>query len=238
MTTAVEVFRLGEIPYTEAWAIQKSMAAERANQQRPDVLLLLQHPHTYTLGSSGKLENLLMGEAERIQRGVSVYHVDRGGDITYHGPGQLVGYPIMQLPASESSPKPQKRSLDVVAYVRQLETLLIEALADFGIAGEQLTGYTGVWVDVDGVLSKIAAIGVKVTAQRVTQHGFALNVNTDLVYFRGIIPCGIPDKPVTSIAEILGHPVDLAMVMDAVERAFAKTFQVILRPHDSGFQVN
>ncbi|MBZ0319720.1 MAG: lipoyl(octanoyl) transferase LipB [Anaerolineae bacterium] len=221
MDKLLEVFRLGTLAYTDAWAMQKSMAQERAHQQRPDALLLLEHPHTYTLGSSGKLENLLMDEAERTQRGVSVYHVDRGGDITYHGPGQLVGYPIVRLPNSDPSPK---RSLDVVSYVRQLETMLIEALAEFGIVGERLAGYTGVWVKVEGVLSKIAAIGVKVTAHRVTQHGFALNINTDLDYFRGIIPCGIPDKPVTSMAGIFGYPINSLQVMDAVEKAFANTF--------------
>ncbi|MBI5930546.1 MAG: lipoyl(octanoyl) transferase LipB [Chloroflexi bacterium] len=216
-----DIFRLGEIPYTEAWAIQKSMAGERAAHQRPDALILLQHPHTYTLGSSGKLENLLMDEAERARRGVAVYQVDRGGDITYHGPGQLVGYPILQLPDSTRTPK---RSLDVVAYVRQLETMLIEALAEFGIEGERVTGFTGVWVNAAGVLSKIAAIGVKVTAQRITQHGFALNVNTELEYFRGIIPCGIPDKPVTSMADLLGRPIDFEAVMDAVETSFSRVF--------------
>ena len=217
--TGCEVLRLGNSAYTDAWALQKSMAEERANHLRPDTLLLLEHPHTYTLGSSGKLEHLLMDEAERLRRGVSVYQVDRGGDITYHGPGQLVGYPIMQLAVSD-----QKRSLDVGAYVRQLETMLIEVLAGFGISGEPLAGYTGVWVNLGGILSKIAAIGVKVTAQRITQHGFALNVNTDLDYFRGIIPCGIPDKPVTSMAQVLGHPVDMLAVMDAVENTFIETF--------------
>ncbi|KAB2865293.1 MAG: lipoyl(octanoyl) transferase LipB [Anaerolineae bacterium] len=221
MNNILEVFRLGTLAYTVAWAMQKSMAQERAHQQRPDALLLLEHPHTYTLGSSGKLEHLLMDEAERTRRGVAVYHVDRGGDITYHGPGQLVGYPIVQLPDSDPS---QKRSLDVVAFVRQLEAMLIDALAEFGIMGGRLAGYTGVWVEVEGVLSKIAAIGVKVTAHRVTQHGFALNINTDLDYFHGIIPCGIPDKPVTSMEAILGYPVGFSMVMDAVEKAFAKNF--------------
>lgn len=221
---AFEVYRLGQIDYTEAWALQKSRAAARARDDCPDALLLLEHPHTYTLGSSGKLENLLMDEAERTRHGVEVYQVDRGGDITYHGPGQLVGYPILRLPNSGS-----KRSIDVVAYVRQLETMLIEVLATFDILGERLAGYTGVWVDVNGVLSKIAAIGVKVTAQRITQHGFALNINTDLNYFRGIIPCGIPDKPVTSMAEILGQPVDFAGAMDAVEISFSKNFQLELQ---------
>lgn len=221
MNNLLEVFRLGTVAYTDAWAMQKSMAQERAYQQRSDALLLLEHPHTYTLGSSGKLEHLLMDEAERTRRGVSVYQVDRGGDITYHGPGQLVGYPIVRLPDSDPS---QKRSLDVVAYVRQLEVMLIEALTEFGIIGERLVGYTGVWAKVEGVLSKIAAIGVKVTAHRITQHGFALNINTDLDYFRGIIPCGIPDKPVTSMAKILGYPVDFSMVMDVVEKAFASNF--------------
>jgi lipoyl(octanoyl) transferase len=219
-----EVYRLGQMDYTEAWALQKSRAAARARDECPDALLLLEHPHTYTLGSSGRLENLLMDEAERTRRGVSVYHVDRGGDITYHGPGQLVGYPILRLPNSGG-----KRSIDVVAYVRQLETMLIEALAAFDIFGERLAGYTGAWVDVNGTLSKVAAIGVKVTAQRITQHGFALNINTDLNYFRGIIPCGIPDKPVTSMAEILGRPVDFAEVMDAVEISFGKNFQLELQ---------
>jgi lipoyl(octanoyl) transferase len=213
------VHPLGTVEYDYAWSLQKSLATDRGQQQRPDSLLLLEHPHTYTLGSSGKMEHLLFDEAERAKRGISVHHVDRGGDITYHGPGQLVGYPIVQLPRSNNGLR-----TDVIGYVRNLEAMLIQAIAPFSISGERLSGYTGVWVNVDGELQKIAAIGVKVTTKSVTFHGFALNVNTDLDYFRGIIPCGIPDKPVTSMEKILGYTVDMTDVSDAIIASFGDVF--------------
>jgi lipoyl(octanoyl) transferase len=227
MMEICETYRLGKMPFDAAWSLQKTLAQARAGDACSDSLLLLEHPHTYTLGSSGKQEHLLMTEAERARRGVAVHVVDRGGDITYHGPGQLVGYPIIRLPQSSN-----RFSADVVAYVRRLETMLGRALATFGIEGRSLEGYTGVWVNHAGVLSKIAAIGVRVTVHRVTLHGFALNVNTDLDYFQGIIPCGIADKPVTSMAAVLGQPVEMNPVMDAVEAAFAEVFLCTLRDGD------
>lgn len=206
------VYQLGEVPYTEGWELQKALAAERGQGQSPDTLLLVEHPHTYTLGSAAKLEHLVWNENERAAHGIVVYTVDRGGDITYHGPGQLVGYPILQLPQTDHV------KVGVVDYIRSLEAVLIETLAQFEIQGERLAGYTGVWVGG----AKVAAIGVKVTARRVTYHGFALNVNTDLRYFHGIVPCGIVDKPVTSMQAIIGEVVDMAAVIHAVTEAFGR----------------
>lgn len=206
------VYQLGEMPYAEAWELQKVLASERGQGQSPDALLLVEHPHTYTLGSAAKLEHLVWNETERAAHGIAVYRVDRGGDITYHGPGQLVGYPILQLPQTDHV------KAGVVDYIRSLEAVLIETLAQFEIQGERLAGYTGVWVGG----AKIAAIGVKVTARRVTYHGFALNINTDLRYFHGIIPCGIVDKPVTSMQVIIGQVVDMAAVIHAVTEAFGR----------------
>lgn len=211
----LEIRRLGLVPYEEAWALQKSLAAARSKNEIPDTLLLLQHPHTYTLGSSGKRENLLWSEEECQKKGISIFKVDRGGDITYHGPGQLVGYPILQLGRDSLR-------ADVIQYIRTLEEVLITTLAVFGVKGERLTGFTGVWVNVNGELAKIAAIGVKVTARAITQHGFALNINTDMAYFQGIIPCGIDDRPVTSLQQICSAVQDFEAVTDEVSRVFER----------------
>lgn len=229
MSTLWHSYHLGIVDYQEAWQLQKDLAQARGQNLRPDTLLLLSHPHTYTLGSSGKYENLLFDEAERAERGISVYEVDRGGDITYHGPGQLVGYPIIQLNVKDEGVR-----IGVVDYIRELEAVLIRALEDFGVHGERLPDFTGVWVMWQGVLHKIAAIGVKVTVRGVTRHGFALNINTDMSYFKGIIPCGIDDKPVVSLAELLGGPVDESEVIESVENAFVEIFDVeIQHPHDA-----
>lgn len=220
----MNVCELGLVPYQEAWNLQKELAKQRARDEIPDTLLLLQHPPTYTLGSAGKLDHLLMDEAERNARGVEVLHVDRGGDITYHGPGQLVGYPILQLQRGQLR-------MDVIAYIRELEAILIEVLATFDIAAQRLEDYTGVWVPVGDHLEKIAAIGIKVTAKGVTQHGFALNVCPDMDYFGGIIPCGIDDKPVTSMALLRGNPLFADRVaepppMEAVAAQIIKAFSL------------
>lgn len=214
-----QVYLLGRVAYVSALAIQRQLAAQRSQQEIPDTLLLLEHPHTYTLGSSASLDNLLMTETERTRRGVSIFEADRGGDITYHGPGQLVGYPIIQLDTNESTQR-----ADVVAYVRNLESVLIQALESFGISGERLHGFSGVWVRYQGELAKIAAIGVKVTAQRVSYHGFALNVNTDMSFFNGIIPCGIRNKPVLSMEQFLGKAANIEAVQKAVINAFGTVF--------------
>ncbi len=206
---------LGNKPYLEAWALQKELAEARGRDDIPDTLLMLEHPHTYTLGSAGKEDNLIWSADERVARGVSVYRVDRGGDVTYHGPGQLIGYPILKLDRSIDG-----LHADVIAYIRGLENTLIYALETFGVRAFPYPGLTGVWVDQPP--AKIAAIGVKVTTKAVTQHGFALNINTDLSYFAGIVPCGISDKPVTSLAQLLGTSLDFESVLDSVAVAFGE----------------
>jgi lipoyl(octanoyl) transferase len=196
--TICEVWPLGRVPYTEALDLQNRLVDACSSDQTPDRLLLLEHPPTYTFGSSGHDENLLLSESELAQQGIEVFRVDRGGDVTYHGPGQLVGYPIIQLP------REGRLRADFVGYVRKLETVLIHALTDYGIAAKTISRLTGVWVGD----SKIAAIGVKINVRAVTKHGFALNINTDMSYFDSIIPCGIADKGVTSMAHLLGASVD------------------------------
>jgi lipoyl(octanoyl) transferase len=211
------------VPYQDAWELQERLAAARGADQIPDTLLLLEHPHTYTLGSSGHDENVLFAPEQLRERGIEIYRVNRGGDVTYHGPGQLVGYPILKLPKYEAG---EGFRADVVAYVRSLEQVIIDALAVFGIRAGRYPGYTGVWVGEpdEPASAKIAAIGVKVTVRQVTMHGFALNVNTDLDYFKGIIPCGIADKPVTSMQEIAGAPLDFERVSAEIVSAFGKVF--------------
>jgi lipoate-protein ligase B len=203
----MDVRRLGVVPYREAWAMQQELAADRRAGRIPDTVVLLQHPHTYTIGRSGTRDHVFLTERELADRGIICLEVDRGGDVTYHGPGQLVGYPILDL-----GPTP-----DVGRYLRLLEGSLIDVLADFGISSNRLSGYTGVWIGN----RKIAAIGVKV-AQGVTTHGFALNVTTDLSYFSHILPCGIPDKGITSMAVELR---DRVPAMVDVEDAFLTEFQ-------------
>lgn len=207
----MDVRRLGLVPYREAWALQRELAEARRAGSIPDTLLLLEHPHTYTIGRRGTRDHVFLTDRELAERGITCLEVDRGGDVTYHGPGQLVGYPIVAL-----GPRP-----DVGAYLRSLEEVLIDALADFGVRTGRLVGFTGVWIGSD----KIAAIGVKV-AQGVTTHGFALNVSTDLSLFRHILPCGIPDKGVTSMARELGAPPAHTAVEAAVTARFEARFSV------------
>ena len=197
------------MPYQEAWALQNRLADARRAGAAPDTLILLEHPHTYTIGRSGTREHVYLSESELAARGITCLEVDRGGDVTYHGPGQLVGYPILGL-----GPRP-----DVGWYLRSLEACLIDVLDDFGIKAGRLDGYTGVWIDD----RKIVAIGVKVS-QGVTTHGFALNVSTDLSLFTHILACGIPDKGVTSMALELGAAPTMAEVEDAVVARFSERF--------------
>ena len=206
------VRRLGLIPYREAWELQRRLAEQRRAGEVPDTLLLLQHPHTYTIGRSGSRDHVFLSDVQLAARGITCLEVDRGGDVTYHGPGQLVGYPIVDLGL-----KP-----DVGAYLRALEACLIAVLADFGIAAGRLPGFTGVWIEGQ---RKIAAIGVKV-ASGITTHGFALNVSTDLSLFAHILPCGIRDKGVASMASELGRAPDMTAVEDAVAARFPERFLV------------
>lgn len=214
-----EVLQPGCVPYQAAWDWQNVLAEARGRGEMPDRLLLLQHPHTYTLGTSGHEDNLLLTPDELAQRGIAVFHVDRGGDITYHGPGQLVGYPILQLPRASETLR-----ADVIGYVRKLEQVIIRTLADYGIAGKPIPGLTGVWVDTPAGEAKVCAIGVRINVRAVTKHGFALNLNTDLSYFDGIIPCGIRDKSVTSVAQLLGRAVDETEATSRVIAHFGDTF--------------
>ncbi len=197
----MEVRRFGLVPYTEAWRLQNQLAAERRAGDIPDTLVLLQHPHTYTIGRRGTRDHVYLAESELAARGITCLEVDRGGDVTYHGPGQLVGYPILDLGTSP----------DVGAYLRGLEQSLIDTLGEFGIQAGRMENYTGVWIGDE----KIAAIGVKL-AGGITTHGFALNVTTDLELFSHILPCGIPDKGVTSMERQLGRAPSMSAVEDAV----------------------
>ncbi len=199
------------VSYGEGLELQECLVRERRAGAIPDQLLLLEHPHVITLGTSAHAENLLADEEQRRQLGIELFETGRGGDVTYHGPGQLVGYPILDL-------KPDRQ--DLHRYVRDLEEVLIRAIARFGLEGGRKQGLTGVWV---GDL-KIAAIGVRVSSGWITSHGFALNVTTDLGYFDTIIPCGIHDFGVTSIGRSVSFVPSMEEVMQAVVAAFAEVF--------------
>lgn len=207
---------LGRIGYDEGLALQKRLVTERQAGTIPDTLILLEHPVTYTIGRSGGEANLLVSEEEVRARGGSVHRVDRGGDITYHGPGQLVGYPIVDL---------NDHYRDVHRYLRDLEEVLIRLLGDYGLRADRVAGLSGVWVGMD----KVAAMGVHVS-RWVTSHGFALNVTTELSDFRRIVPCGIRDRGVTSMAQLLGRPVALDEVADRTAAHFAAVFGLQWQP--------
>jgi lipoyl(octanoyl) transferase len=209
----VDVRRLGLMPYAEALALQRTLVEDRRAGRIGDLLLLVEHPHVLTLGvrgDGGRSHILASADALALRR-VEVHETGRGGDITYHGPGQLVGYPIIDL-------KPDR--CDVHRYVRDLEEVLIRVAADYHIKAGRVPGLTGVWVGGD----KLAAIGVRI-ARWITSHGFALNVTTDLAYFDLIVPCGIAGRGVTSLATLLGRGLDLRDVQDRVVRHFGDVFQ-------------
>lgn len=244
----LQVVSLGLIEYERAWKLQEEYAAEIAQGSRAPTLLLLEHPHTFTFGRKGHAENLLWSKEELTRRGIAVHWVDRGGDVTYHGPGQLVGYPLVQLEIIKSDlaskvsenvydaiEKPTHPPLvDYVGYVRRLEAALIEVLRRFNVPAFQRSGWTGVWVPAEiwvesphcrsedrGKPAKIAAIGVKVDARGVTRHGFALNVNPRMEYWQGIIACGLAEEPVAALADLLTPVPD----MDQVRQVTAVVFQ-------------
>jgi len=250
-----EVIDLGLIEYERAWELQDEYAREIAAGERAPTLLLLEHPHVFTFGRRGRVENLLWGEEQLRQKGIAVHWVDRGGDITYHGPGQLVGYPLISLGSqsvraappsevpqggrsSETSASTKIPEADYVGYVRQLEKVLIVALARLGVAAGQRPGKTGVWIQADAYSrckrcrpedrqkpAKIAAIGVKVDARGISRHGFALNVNPNMDYWDGIIACGLRDEPVVSLADLLSPVPAMARVKQEVADAFSELFK-------------
>jgi len=205
------VQRLGLIEYQEAWEEQQRLiqACRSDGQGR---LLLLEHPPTYTLGARGRTEHLLVREAALVELGATVHRSDRGGDVTFHGPGQLVGYPILDLTRWRQGP---------LWHVRSLEAMLIEALSTFGITARRSPGRPGVWIGE----AKIAAIGVHVS-RGITSHGFALNVDPDLRFFSHIVPCGLPGAAVTSTAQELGRAPEMEAVKDAVVDSFTRVFPV------------
>ena len=207
------ITRLGLIDYQQAWDLQRRLVQARQQDRISDVLLLLEHPHTYTLGRRGKRAHILLTPRQLKRRNIAVYDVDRGGDVTYHGPEQLVGYPILKLPPDR---------LDYVRYIRDVEQALLLAVRDLGAPGELQEGFSGVWIGNE----KLCAIGVKIDASGVTSHGFALNVNADLSYFDYIIPCGLADKGVTSLHQILGRRVSMRRVMDLVAARIAERFDL------------
>lgn len=203
----LRVMELGTVEYRSAWALQQRLAADRQRDAIDDTVLLLEHPPVYTLGRRATMEHVLLDAGARAAAGIDVVEVDRGGDVTYHGPGQLVAYPIVRLAGQRH----------VVDFVRALEQVAIVALASLGVAGRRREGLTGVWVDRD----KIVAIGVRVGAGGVTSHGLALNVAPDLTHFAGIVPCGLATEGVTSLAA-LGRPAEMDLARGAIRVGLAE----------------
>jgi lipoyl(octanoyl) transferase len=216
----VRVIDLGVIAYREAWELQQLLVAERQDGTIPDTVVMLEHPPVYTLGRRASASNVLLGEAELSAAGIEVVPVDRGGDVTYHGPGQLVVYPIVRLAGQRH----------VVDFVRALEEVALSALLRLGVRAERREGLTGVWVGRE----KIVAIGVRVGAGGVTSHGLALNVDPDLAHFAGIVPCGLATEGVASLAS-LGMTADMADARDAVRAALAEVLgaRLIDTPRDA-----
>ena len=212
VTRPLDVRRLGRVPYADALTLQRSLVDDRRAGALGDLLLLVEHPHVLTLGvrGDGGRSHVLVTPEALAARGIDVHETGRGGGITYHGPGQIVGYPIIDL-------KPDR--CDVHRYVRDLEEVLIRTAADYGIQTGRVEGLTGVWVGRE----KLAAIGVRI-ARWITSHGFAFNVTTDLDYFNLIVPCGIADRGVTSLARLLGHAVDRAEVEGRIVARFCDVF--------------
>ena len=201
---------MGRVGYRQAWALQRQLLVARRQRRIPDTLVLLSHPPVITMGRGGRPEHLVGSLHELSARRVEFVETDRGGDVTFHGPGQIVGYAIVDL---------TQRKRDLHRYLRDLEEVIVRALAEFEIDGGRVLGLTGVWAGD----AKLAAIGVRVS-RWITHHGFALNVDTDLSYFDLIVPCGVADKRITSMAELLGRNVDYDAVEDALARSFCNVF--------------
>lgn len=210
------VIDVGLTDYDIAWDLQKTVVEARRQGSISDILLLMEHPHVYTIGRGGRDGHLLADDETLRREGLSLYQTDRGGDITYHGPGQLVGYPILDLRGFYT---------DVHRYLRDIEEVLIQTVADYGMNAGRRPGFTGVWVGD----AKIAAIGVKVS-RWVTFHGFAFNVNTDLRFFGGIVPCGIPGCQVTSLSQLCGRKIGVQEAVVCLIPHFEEVFGVNIKP--------
>jgi len=209
---------LGAVPYELALDLQQRLIQERAGGNIPDTLLLLEHPPVVTIGRFKGNEDLIVPEETLAKEGIAIFHTNRGGSVTYHGPGQLVGYPILNL---------KENRLGVREYVGKLEAVIINLLRDFGVQAQRAAGYPGVWVDQ----KKVCSIGIHITHQ-VTMHGFALNVNNDLRYFEYIRPCGMSSQTMTSLAQLLGHPVDMKIITRNLINSFSETFGLKYEPGD------
>ncbi len=228
MEKTIELYNLGLHSYQPIWELQHKVQQRIVNEKKlerdgeftgerkNDVLLFVEHPHVYTLGKSGAQENLLRSQVELKQWDAEFVKIDRGGDITYHGPGQIVGYPILDL---------DRHFTDIHRYLRSLEEVIIRAVGDFSVKAERMDGLTGVWV----AGQKICAMGIR-CSRWVTMHGFALNVNTDLSYFDNIVPCGIKNKEVASLESLLGSKLDMIEVIERIVFHFEEVFEVRVKP--------
>ena len=221
---------LGRRAYKEAWdyqedLLQQNVKSKSAHEATSNFLLFVEHPPVYTLGKSGKKDHVLMSDSEMEDKGIEYFQINRGGDITFHGFGQIVGYPILDL---------ENFGTDIGKYLRTLEEVIILTLAEYGITGERSKGETGVWIGAGakGGERKICAMGVR-CSRWITMHGFALNVNTDLSYFDGIIPCGIQNKQVTSMQKELGRALDLEEVKEKLINNFEKVFEADIESRES-----
>ena len=208
------VYDLGLVDYREGLLLQDKLLNSRKSGAIKDVLLLLQHPSVFTIGRSGIAENVIVPKETLVKENISVFQTNRGGDVTYHGPGQLIGYPILNL---------RENGLTVHQYVWNLEEIVIRTLADFGIGGRRISGQRGVWVGEE----KVCALGLRIRGE-VSMHGFALNVNTNLKYFTYIIPCGITGVSITSVSKLLGRTVELVEIQKSLLRHFSKVFRFTL----------
>jgi len=219
LTDYQEAWEKQEVIFNETVALKTKNRTENITLETPNYLIFNEHPHVYTLGKSGKPENLLLDEAGLVEKHATYHKINRGGDITYHGPGQIVGYPILDL---------DNFFTDIHLYLRTLEEAVILTLADYGIVAGRYEGFTGVWLDADNEKArKICALGVR-CSRWVTMHGFAFNVNADLDYFKNIVPCGIDDKDVTSMQRELGKALDMDEVKTKLKGHIARLFQMEL----------
>ncbi|MEG8945508.1 lipoyl(octanoyl) transferase LipB [Rosettibacter firmus] len=222
----LQYYNLGFIDYKEAWDLQNIIFQKRLLKEIDDTLLLLEHNHTYTLGKTANPDNLLANDRQLKELGIKVYEIDRGGDITYHGPGQIVGYPIINLSNWKE---------DTHEYLRALEEVIIKVCSYYGLKAGRNQKYTGVWI----ANRKVAAIGIKVS-RWITMHGFAFNVNTDLNYFGGIIPCGIRDYYVTSLEKELGRKLNIEETKELILEEFMKVFNYseVIHQNENDFKTN
>ncbi len=211
-TRMLEVYRRGLVPYADSLILQDQLVRQRRAGEISDTLVLLEHPHVITLGSSSDEAHVLVDEQERERMGIELFEVGRGGDVTYHGPGQVIGYPVLDL-------KPDRK--DLHAYLRDLEKVLIKVAHEVGVKAERRPSDTGVWTES----GKLASIGVRVSSGWITSHGVALNVNSQLNYFDAIVPCGLEGESVTSLEQELGHGLEVGEVSEILANQFANVFE-------------